>query len=176
MRMTIIFLIGMLVLGCTGNGGGTQMNEKLAKSGDVVSVDYIGTLDDGTVFDTNIESVAKEAGHPPRDKYEPLTFIIGKGQVLKKFEETVIGMKVGDEKEVRIIAEEAYGKPNPKNVLTTDVSEVGGGTPKVGMIIYHNSGSKGIVTKVEGDNITIDFNHPLAGKDLNFKITLREIK
>ena len=81
------------------------------KEGDRIKVNYTGRLKDGTIFDSSIEEVAKEAEYydPNRD-YEPLGFTVGEGNLIKGFEEGVKGMGVGDKKEVEIPPEEAYGK------------------------------------------------------------------
>ena len=153
-----------------------KMELKKAKQEDTVSVDYIGTLDDGTIFDTNIEEIAKNANHPKREAYEPLTFTIGTEQVLKGFEEAIIGMVVGEEKEIKIKTEEAYGKSNPRNIITIPSSNIDGEDLAVGRVVYHSTGAKGIVTNIEDNLVTMDFNHQLAGKDLNFKIILKKIE
>ncbi|HII02767.1 TPA: FKBP-type peptidyl-prolyl cis-trans isomerase, partial [Methanosarcinaceae archaeon] len=74
-------------------------SEKTIESGDIISVDYVGELEDGTVFDTSVKEVAVEAGiYNEQREYEPLTFTVGAGQMIKGFDEGVVGMKVGEEK------------------------------------------------------------------------------
>jgi len=81
------------------------------KEGNKIAVDYTGRLKDGTVFDSSIEKVAKKHNvYSPGRDYEPLTFVVGQGRLIKGFEEGVKGMNVGDKKEVEIPPEEAYGK------------------------------------------------------------------
>ena len=84
---------------------------RVAKYGDTVSVHYTGKLTNGAVFDTSRKKVAKELGiFEPNHNYQPLTFTIGKGQVIKGFEEAVIGMRVGETKTVTIPPSKAYGR------------------------------------------------------------------
>lgn len=81
------------------------------KKGDLVKVDYVGRLKDGTIFDSSIEEKAKESEFYDENRdYEPLPFTVGEGQVIEGFEEGVKGMEVGDKKEVEIPPEKAYGE------------------------------------------------------------------
>ena len=84
-----------------------------AQKGDTVAVDYVGTLDDGTVFDTSIREEAIKAGLPLRSSYSPLEFTAGAGQMIAGFDAAVIGMKVGEEKNVHLTPSEAYGNQGP---------------------------------------------------------------
>ena len=138
-----------------------------AKSGDVVTIHYTGTLDDGTEFDSS-------AGG------DPLQFVLGSDQVIQGFSNAIMGMTVGDSKKVNIPAEQAYGPRNeqmvqevPKTVLPEDL------TPKEGMALQaRNQDGRPVnllVTAVSDDTITVDGNHPLAGKALNFDIELVDI-
>ena len=138
-----------------------------AKAGDTVKIHYTGTLDDGTQFDSS-------AGR------DPLEFELGGGQVIPGFDKAVEGMAVGDNKSVRIEAEDAYGQRHeqlvqevPRSALPEDL------TPEVGMALQSQSPDGRMmvltVTSVEDDSITVDANHPLAGQPLNFDIELVEI-
>jgi FKBP-type peptidyl-prolyl cis-trans isomerase 2 len=135
------------------------------KQGDKVMVDYEGTFDDGTVFDS---SKHEEHSHP-------LEFQAGSGQVIKGFDNAVIGMKIGEEKKFRIEAKDAYGDINPQ--LAKKVPRAAlpkDQEPKVGMMLAlgmpNGQQIPATITEVTADTITIDLNHPLAGKALNFKI------
>ena len=138
-----------------------------AKSGDTVKIHYTGTLDDGTQFDSS-------AGR------EPLQFTVGSGQVIPGFDEAVEGMAVGDKKSVNIEPEQAYGPRHeqmiqevPKSALPDDLE------PEVGMGLQaQGPDGKALqltVTEVSDETITVDGNHPLAGKALNFDIELVHI-
>ena len=138
-----------------------------AKNGDTVKIHYTGKLKDGTVFDSSI-------GH------DPLEFQIGQNQIFPKLEEAVIGMEPSDTKTVIISSEDAYGPYReemvvdvPKNSFPADI------TPEVGLELelVQSNNQPIIVTilKVADDTVTLDANHPLAGKDLTFDVELVEI-
>ena len=138
-----------------------------AKSGDTVRIHYTGTLDDGTQFDSS-------AGR------EPLEFALGVGQVIPGMDNAVEGMAVGDKKSVTISPEEAYGPRHDQLVQNVPKSQLPEGmTPAIGMQLsaQHESGQalQLTVTAVHDDSITVDGNHPLAGKALTFDIELVEI-
>jgi len=138
-----------------------------AKAGDTVRIHYTGTLDDGTQFDSS-------AGR------DPLEFAVGSGQVIPGFDRAVEGMGVGENKTVKIAPEEGYGERHeqlvqdvPKSAQPEDID------PQIGMRLQA-SGPDGrvmqlVVTEVAEESITVDGNHPLAGKTLNFEIELVEI-
>ena len=159
-----ILLIGtVLVIGCTG-----EKNSAIAKDSDTVKVHYTGTLDDGTVFDTSIER-------------EPLEFTLGEGMLIPGFEEAVKGMQVGQSKTVTIPAEEAYGPYLDDLIIVVEQSQLPEGLdPEVGQVleVTQEDGRTGVVTVIDVSEttITVDANHPLAGKDLTFEIKLVEIK
>jgi len=157
-------------------GGDTLANSsaKVAKKGDTVQVDYIGKLTDGKVFDTSIQQAAIDAGIPQRDKYEPLEFTVGAGQMIAGFDAAVVGMKEGEEKTVTLPPEKAYGTSNKDMVLPIDVSALGENV-KVGDRFYSSNGVGGTVTKIEGGKAYLDFNHELAGKTLVFYIKLLKV-
>lgn len=144
------------------------------KTGDTVKVDYVGTLVDGTVFDTSLKAEAQKAGLPLRPSYEPLEFRVGGGQMIKGFDDAVLGMRVGGEKTVRIPPAEAYGEKRTDLILEVPRSNINGSV-EVGNKLQAANGAVGTVTKVTASNVTIDFNHPLAGQALNFRIILRAI-
>ncbi|MFC1775027.1 peptidylprolyl isomerase [Nanoarchaeota archaeon] len=136
-----------------------------AKNGDKVKVEYTGKFEDGSVFDSS-------------EKHgKPLEFEVGKHQVVPGFEEAVIGMEVGEEKEVKIPPEKGYGQPNPELVQkvpkTQMPAEVKQGT--VLMLKLPNGQIPATVTELTDNDVTIDMNHPLAGKTLIFTIKLVEI-
>lgn len=120
MKKILIILIAALILfsGCVGQ-------KAAVKKGDMISVYYIGRLQDGKVFDTNIEKVAKENNlFTPGRNYTTLQFTVGKGEVIKGFSDGVIGMKVGETKTLTISPEEAYGQINPQMVQVYPVIQV----------------------------------------------------
>lgn len=156
--LSILLIVAMLVSGC----GGTQ-----AKAGDAVKVHYTGTLKDGSVFDTSLDR-------------EPLEFILGQGQLIPGFEQAVIGMKVGESKTVNIPMDQAYGPHNYELISVIDRDKLPEGmNPEIGQQLQAQQpdGQTRIVTVIDisETSITVDANHPLAGKDLTFEIELMEI-
>lgn len=138
-----------------------------AKTGDKVRIHYTGKLEDGTQFDTS------------RGR-EPLEFKLGDGAIIPGFEKAVDGMEPGQSKSVTVPPEEAYGERHdqlvqdvPKTALPEDID------PAVGMQLQSQTPDgqtmQLIVTEVSDEAITVDGNHPLAGKNLNFDIELVEI-
>jgi len=136
------------------------------KKGDKIKVDYTGTLYAGTVFDSS-------------EGRGPLEFVVGSGQLIKGFDDAVVGMKKGEEKTVKLNSAEDYGEHNssfakkvPRSQLPLDQE------PKLGMTLGLNlpDGRQlpALITEVNDAEITIDFNHPLAGKNLTFKIKIVE--
>jgi peptidylprolyl isomerase len=138
-----------------------------ANSGDTVRVHYTGTFDDGQVFDSS-------AGR------DPLEFRIGSGQLIPGFDSAVNGMSPGESKTVNIPAEEAYGPHLDEMVLEVERSQVPPELdPKVGerLEIKQQDGRSVpvTVTAITDAHVTLDGNHPLAGRALNFEIELIEI-
>jgi peptidylprolyl isomerase len=138
------------------------------KKGDNVSVHYTGTLEDGTVFDSS------------KKHDQTLDFEVGSGQLIKGFDEALIGMKIGETKNVTLKPEEAYGEHNQQ--LIQEVPKEAAKNipdPKEGMIIGlqgpQGQNLQATITKVEEETITFDLNHPLAGKTLNFEITVESV-
>jgi len=139
-----------------------------AKNGDTVKVYYTGTLEDGTVFDSSKER-------------DPLQFTLGKGQLIKGFEEAVIGMSIGETKSVKIPSDEAYGSHREDLLLKFNKSDFPPDIePKGGLVINLVSPDGrnllATITEISGDSVTLDANHPLAGKDLTFNIDLVEVE
>jgi peptidylprolyl isomerase len=161
----------IVVLNQTGNEAGGNL---LAQIGDTVSVDYLGTLDDGTVFDTSLKEEAEKAELPLRPSYSPLMFKVGAGQMIKGFDDAVIGMAEGDEKNVHLLPADAYGEVSAERIVEVPRASIGGTIAK-GAIISASNGMQGTVVEVTESNVKVDFNHPMAGKALNFKIMMRKI-
>lgn len=138
-----------------------------ATKGDTVRVHYTGTLDDGSEFDSS------------RGR-DPLEFTVGSGQVIQGFDDAVEGLSPGEDVEVRLEAEDAYGARRDELIVSVGRSEVPADfSPTVGTVVEltHPSGQRfpGRVTEVGDEAISIDANHPLAGQALTFSIELVEI-
>ena len=138
------------------------------KTGDKVKIEYTGTLEDGTIFDSSIEHG------------NPLEFEVGSGQVIKGFDDAILGMKEGEEKQFSIAPADAYGDHDPtlvqkvpREIFPPDAELVPGLLFEAGL----PTGEKvpATITEVQGGIISVDLNHPLAGKKLNFKIKVSVI-
>ena len=156
----------MATIPISGCGGGNDTRQ--ATNGNIVQVHYTGTLADGTVFDTSVDR-------------EPLEFTLGAGQMIPGFEQAVPGMKVGESKTITIPAADAYGPRRDDMIIEVNREELPDGLdPKVGeqLPMTRTDGGISMVTviKVAEKTITIDTNHPLAGKDLTFEIELVQIQ
>jgi len=149
----------------------------MIKKRDLVKVDYILEVD-GKVVDTSIEEVAKKEGIYSEDReYKPLEFVVGEGELIEGFEEAVLGMEKGEEKEVVIPPEKAYGERREEFIqeIPKEMFKDADFEPKEGMNILAN-GIPAKIVKVTDDKVTLDFNHELAGKHLKFKIIVRDIQ
>ena len=138
-----------------------------AKSGDNVQVHYTGRLNDGSVFDSS-------------EGRDPLAFQLGQNQVVPGFEKAVTGMEIGEKKTVTFPSDEAYGPHRQELVLVVGRDEFPDGIePKVGEQLRMRQPDgrefRVTVTDESDDTVTLDGNHPLAGKDLNFDLQLVEI-
>lgn len=137
------------------------------KSGDRIKVHYTGKMEDGTVFDSS-------------KGRQPLEFNVGLGQVIPGFEKGVMGMEVGDSKTVVIPPEQGYGKVREDLIADVNKGDFPENiTPEIGkkLQIEQDDGSKlhVTITRVGEEKVTLDANHPLAGKTLTFDIELLEI-
>ncbi|MBD3312102.1 peptidylprolyl isomerase [archaeon] len=133
------------------------------KTGDKVKLEYEGTFDDGTVFDSSTHG----------DHSHPIEFEVGAGQVIQGLDKEVVGMKKGEEKEIKVQPSEAYGKPKselvkklPREQLPENVKQ----GMILGLKLPDGKTIPARVVKLTSKEATIDLNHPLAGKVLNFKI------
>ena len=138
-----------------------------AKKGDKVKVHYTGTLSDGKIFDSS------------RDK-EPFEFILGHGQVIEGFEDALLGMEIHQIKTFTIPSDKAYGQKKDQLIATIERTLLPENfEPKIGqyLVMQGKDGQKinPLVTDITETNITLDGNHPLAGKDLTFELELLEI-
>lgn len=132
------------------------------QSGQFVQVHYTGKLGDGTLFDSS-------------EGRQPLEFQIGSGQIIPGFEQAVMGMAVDEEKDFRLKAAEAYGPVRDDLKREFPLAELGSEKVTVGQELWFKSPQgpiPGKILAVEAETFTVDFNHPLAGKDLEFSIKL----
>ncbi|MBS3119368.1 peptidylprolyl isomerase [Candidatus Woesearchaeota archaeon] len=139
-----------------------------AKKGNKVNVEYTGTFDDGQLFDSS------------ENHGKPLEFELGKGQVIKGFEAALDGMEKGQEKEIRLEPSEAYGEVNPALQQSVPRAQFPPDRePEPGMMVVVGTpdGAQipARISQVTKEDVTVDLNHPLAGKALNFRIKLLDI-
>ena len=160
----LIIAAAVLVASC---GGSAEEPDMTAQAGDTVKVDYTGTLADGTEFDSSFGR-------------EPLEFTVGDGSMIPGFDQAVVGMAVGESKNVVIPADDAYGPSRDDLVIEIERDNLDPGlNPQIGQQLRLRSTDgqefQVMVIEVSESTVTVDANHPLAGKDLNFDILLVEI-
>ena len=138
------------------------------ENGNTVSVHYRGTLNDGTEFDSS------------HSRGETLSFQVGAGQMISGFDAALPGMSVGETKNITLSPDQAYGNLIPEAI--TDVPKSAfpeGYNFKVDELVHGQNDMgqpvRGTINEVKEDVVTVDFNHPMAGKDLNFEIELVSI-
>ena len=137
--------------------------------GKTCRVHYKGTFNDGTQFDSSY------------DRGQPLEFVCGAGQMIKGFDAAVADMKPGEEKDIHLMPEEAYGNVNPDAIFTVEIAKTPGAEQvEVGQRVYLRDGYGNpvpvkIVAK-DDKTVTFDGNHEMAGKELNFHVELVEVK
>ena len=152
-------------------GGGCGSEPKLTgrNVGKTCRTHYRGTFNDGTQFDSSY------------DRGEPLEFICGAGQMIRGFDAAVADMEVGQVVDVHLMPEEAYGMPDPNAVFTVEIAQLPGSEElEAGQQVYlSNQYGQPFPVKVatkDETTITFDANHEMAGKELNFRIELVEVK
>ena len=139
----------------------------IAKEGRAVQVHYKGTFEDGTVFDSSY------------DRGETIGFTVGAGEMIPGFDAAVNGMKVGETKTVKIEPGEAYGEHNPEGIQAVPKQSFPEDFEfEQGLVIegsVQGQPVRGIISQVEEEVVVVDFNHPMAGKNLNFDIELVKV-
>ena len=149
---------------------GTNENTLTGRNvGKTCRTHYRGTFNDGTQFDSSY------------DRGEPLEFVCGAGQMIKGFDAAVADMEVGQIVDIHLMPEEAYGQANPDAIFTLEIAQLPGSEDlEVGQQVYlSNQYGQPLpvqVAQTEETTITFDANHEMAGKELNFRIELVEVK
>lgn len=136
--------------------------------GNIVQVHYVGTLKDGTQFDSS------------RERQEPIKFTLGEGQMIPGFEAEVTGMTVGESKSFTIPAEQAYGERNEELVQQLERAQIPAEIELQKGLPLQAQGPDGqavrlTVTDFDDATVTVDANHPLAGEELNFEVEIMEV-
>ena len=132
-----------------------------------VTLHFAIRLEDGSVVDSNFES-------------DPATFIVGDGQLLEGFEQPLMGMQAGDEAVIDIAPENGFGMHNPSNMQRIPREQFGDMELEPGLVVsFANAGEgelPGIVSEFSEQMVTVDFNHPLAGKHLKFEVKIISVE
>jgi FKBP-type peptidyl-prolyl cis-trans isomerase 2 len=151
-------------------------------TGDSVTLEYTGRLDDETVFDTSREAVAEETGlaeAQPDREYAPLTVEIGAEQVIEGMEEGLIGLEAGETETLSIPPEKAYGEPSDENIQEFETQQLremlGGQTPEEGSYLEAQNGQHGEIVHVDEEVVRVDFNPRLAGETLTFEVEIIDV-
>lgn len=128
-----------------------------------VTLHFAIKLDDGSVVDSNFEG-------------NPATFIVGDGQLLEGFENSLLGMKAGDEAVIDITPEQGFGMSNPSNIQRIPRSQFGDMELEPGLVVsFADAGNgelPGVISEFDEKMVSVDFNHPLAGKHLKFEVKI----
>ncbi len=169
-KIVLILGLFLLVLGCTSNQGNVETDKgvdvdmsKIVESGDTIKVHYTGKLEDGSVFDSS-------------EGRDPLEFKAGAGQMIKGFDNGVIGLKLDEEKDLVIAPKDGYGETDSSLIVGVPLSqfEDQGIVPEIGTELVLN-GQRGKIVEVDNQTVKVDFNHFLAGKTLIFSVKIVEI-
>ena len=142
---------------------------KTVTNGNAVKLHYKGTFPDGEVFDDS------------RSRGQTMSIMVGQGQLIKGFESALIGMTEGQTKTINLTADEAYGQPVPEAIITAPRTAfpedfpLAEGMPVTGQSADGSPVHAKILSFTDTE-VTLDHNHPLAGKDINFEIELVEIE
>lgn len=137
------------------------------QEGSLVSIEYTLTDDAGAVIDTNVGK-------------EPLTYIQGAGQIVPGLERELLGLKLGEQKKVKVKPEDGYGMPDEKAFRELPKEQLPAEALKVGAMLMSRSADGSVmplrVHQVKEKTVVVDFNHPLAGKTLHFDVTIKNIR
>jgi FKBP-type peptidyl-prolyl cis-trans isomerase 2 len=155
--MLLLLAFSILILGCTG---------QTTKNGDNISVLYNVTDENGVLIDDN--------------KGEPMTFMIGNGEVIEGFNYAALGMTIGETKQFTVTPEQGYGLYDASKLRMATIESMNdaGVNPENGTVVYgeiNKNRERGVIINNNGTHVWIDFNHPLAGKTLMFNIELKSI-
>jgi FKBP-type peptidyl-prolyl cis-trans isomerase 2 len=179
--VVLLIVLIALVAGCTGSNTNNSGNANATvKYGDNVTADYTLYLANGSIIDTSIESVAQQAGLNLTDReFAPITFVIGDGNYISGFENGTIGMKVGETRNITLTPDEAYGEYNQSLIMPVNMSDMTNASivPYVNESLYdYMLGYNVRIASIPNNStVMVDYNPPLAGQTLTFRITLLSI-
>jgi FKBP-type peptidyl-prolyl cis-trans isomerase SlpA len=139
---------------------------KLIGPGKTVTLHFAIKLEDGQVIDSNFDK-------------EPATFTVGDGNLLEGFEKALFGLEEGMKQTLRILPENAFGMPNPSNIQSIPRSQFEGMELEQGLVISFsdpgNGELPGVIAEFNDKLVSVDFNHPLAGKKLDFEVDILSV-
>ena len=143
------------------------------KSGEFIEFDFVGRIKiSGQIFDLSVKEIAeKEKIHDHKHKYEPMRAVLGAGMLIPGLDRQIVGSEVGKEYTFEISSDEAYGPRNPKLIQLTNLNKFKEFHPVQGMQV-NVDGMTATVRAVSGGRVTLDFNHPLAGKALSYWVKI----
>jgi FKBP-type peptidyl-prolyl cis-trans isomerase SlpA len=133
--------------------------------GTKVKLHFSLALEDGSLIDSNFDK-------------QPASFIIGDGNLLPGFESAILGLESGQKREFTIPPENAFGQHNPQNVQDVDRTNFAEDKLEIGAVFSFQNGDgelPGVIIGIEGEKVMIDFNHPLAGQSILFKVEILQI-
>ncbi|SDI48133.1 FKBP-type peptidyl-prolyl cis-trans isomerase SlpA [Pseudomonas delhiensis] len=132
-----------------------------------VTLHFALKLEDGNVVDSTFDK-------------QPATFKVGDGNLLPGFEQALFGLKAGDKRTLAIEPEQGFGQPNPANVQVMPREQFQDMELAEGLLVIFNDAAKtelpGVVKSFDEQQVTIDFNHPLAGKSLTFEVEIIDVR
>jgi FKBP-type peptidyl-prolyl cis-trans isomerase 2 len=144
--------------------------------GDIVIIEYTGRFQNGEVFETTDEGIARSSGiYDPKARYGPKTAIFGTKTIISGLEEAILSLEGGNETEVRLEPAQAFGKRLPELIRMMPEKDFSkqGIRPSAGMTVALD-GALAMVKSVTSGRVTVDFNHPLAGENVIYRIKLHE--
>lgn len=132
-----------------------------------VTLHFALHLEDGNTVDSTFDKA-------------PATFKVGDGNLLPGFENALFGLKAGDKRDLTVLPENAFGQPNPQNVQVMPRNQFEGMELAEGLLVIFNDAANtelpGIVKAFDDQHVTVDFNHPLAGKTLRFEVQIIDVR
>lgn len=148
----------------------------MIKKGDFIKIEYTGRDEKGAVFDSTKGEIAIKL----RKKQGPLLIIVGRDQVVKGMENQILNMNKGEEKEFLLEPEQAFGKkdPNKKKIISISEFQTNNLTPVPGLIIQmeiQKQTLNGVVKSVNSGRVLVDYNHPLAGQTVKYKLKIVDV-
>jgi FKBP-type peptidyl-prolyl cis-trans isomerase 2 len=143
------------------------------KQGDFVKISYAGWVDDNLIETTETAIAKKEGAYDPKRPYEPVVIVVGEGHVLPGIDKALEEMKVGEKKKLDIPPQDAFGERSFKRIKLVSQREFKKQniTPMPGMV-FEVEGQPAKIQSVSGGRVRVDFNHPLAGKDVHYEVKI----